>query len=214
MNNDPRPEANSYKLPEIISDDRKRDSKKNIISTILILIAAPAIAFLLTAFVFQSYEVDGPSMESTLQNHDRLVVLKSGKTWSKITGKKYIPKRGEIIIFTLRGSSETGEGDRQLIKRVIGLPGDRIVVQDGFLTVYNKQHPDGFSPDKTGGYADTLASTTPGRVDITVKENEIFVCGDNRPNSLDSRIFGPISSDDVVGNLTLRIYPFSKFGAF
>src|SRR3990167_778956 len=125
MNSSPNLEANSYKLPEISSRDDKRDSKKSIISTIIILIAAPLIALSLTTFVFQSYEVDGPSMETTLQIHDRLVVLKTGKTWSKIRGKSFIPKRGEIIIFSLNGSEESGEGDRQLIKRVIGLPGDR-----------------------------------------------------------------------------------------
>ena len=149
-----------------------------------------------------------------MQNHDRLVVLKTGKTWSKIRGKSFIPKRGEIIIFSLNGSEESGEGDRQLIKRVIGLPGDRVVVRDGIITVYNKANPDGFNPDEVGGYAAGVARTTPGTVDVTVKKDEVFVCGDNRPNSLDSRTFGSISSEDIVGSLSLRIYPFSKFGSF
>lgn len=214
MKNEQNLEANSYKLPQISSQDKKRDSKKSIISTIAILIAAPLIALTLTAFVFQSYEVDGPSMETSLQNHDRLVVLKTGKTWAKIRGKAFIPKRGEIIIFSLKGSLEGGESDRQLIKRVIGLPGDRVVVRDGEITVYNKQFPDGFNPDELGGYSNNVAKTTSGSVDITVKQDEVFVCGDNRPNSLDSRSFGSISTDDIVGNLALRIYPFSKFGSF
>lgn len=214
MKNEQNLEANSYKLPQISSQDKKRDSKKSIVSTIAILIAAPLIALTLTAFVFQSYEVDGPSMETSLQNHDRLVVLKTGKTWAKIRGKAFIPKRGEIIIFSLKGSLEGGESDRQLIKRVIGLPGDRVVVRDGEITVYNKQFPDGFNPDELGGYGNNVAKTTSGSVDITVKQDEVFVCGDNRPNSLDSRSFGSISTDDIVGNLALRIYPFSKFGSF
>src|SRR5882762_2580960 len=65
---------------------------KSILSTIAILIIAPLIALTLTAFVFQSYEVDGPSMETTLQNHDRLIVVKVPRTFARITHHSYIPK--------------------------------------------------------------------------------------------------------------------------
>ena len=76
-----------------------KDSVRSIISTISILLLAPVIAIILTVFVFQSYQVDGPSMETTLQNNDRLVVWKLARTWSKVTHHAYIPNRGDVIIF-------------------------------------------------------------------------------------------------------------------
>lgn len=213
--NIPQPEQNLHGSQDSPDHSPKREGLKSVVSTILILIAAPIIALLLTSFVFQSYEVDGPSMEQTLQNTDRLIVLKTGKTWSTIFRSHFIPKRGEIIVFTKNDSpNQNGAGNRQLIKRVVGLPGDRVVVSGGAITIYNKEHPDGFNPDANHKYTDNIAKSTPGNVDITVPQNEVFVAGDNRTNSLDSRYFGTVSSDDIVGNLVLRIYPFSKFEAF
>jgi signal peptidase I len=98
------------------------------------LIAAPIIAIFLTTFIFQSYEVDGPSMETTLENHDRLIVLKVPKTIARLTNSHYIPNRNDIIIFKTSaiqdGSLDDGS-EKQLVKRVIGLPGDRVVVKNG-----------------------------------------------------------------------------------
>jgi signal peptidase I len=201
--------------PELKPASPKREGWKSVISTLLILIAAPLIAVLLTAYVFQSYEVDGPSMERTLQNRDRLIVLKTGKTWARLTGNDYIPKRGEIVVFEKQDSlSATDEGERQLIKRVIALPGERVVIKDGTVTVYNDEFPQGFNPDNNPEYSSNVATTTPGNVDITVPSGEIFVCGDNRTNSHDSRSFGTVSTHDLIGSLVLRIYPFSKFERF
>lgn len=188
----------------------RKDGLKSTFTTLAILIAAPLIAILLTTFIFQSYEVDGESMETTLQNNDRLIVWKAPVTFAKLTSSTYIPARSEIIIFHKQEtSSALGTGDKQLIKRVIGLPGERVVVQDGSIRVYNAEHPDGFDPDATGQYTIT-AETTPGTVDITVPEGEVFVVGDNRTNSLDSRVLGPIRSDEIIGELSFRIFPFNK----
>lgn len=187
---------------------------RSILSTLAILIIAPIIALLLTAFVFQSYEVDGPSMETTLHNHDRLVVLKLPRTISRLTGHNYTPNRGDIIIFVKHNLYEQGQStDRQLIKRVIGLPGDHVVVNNGKVVVFNKDHPDGFSPDATLPYGNVIPAT-PGNVDITVGAGEVFVCGDNRSNSLDSRSFGAISSHDIVGKLMVRIFPLGQAKKF
>lgn len=195
-------------LPEETPKAPQHDGARSIFSTIGILIAAPIVALLLTAFVFQSYEVDGPSMETTLENHDRLLVLKLPRTFAKIAHKDYIPHRGDIIIFSTTAVQDgTGDGGKkQLIKRVIGLPGDRVVVENGHITLYNKEHPAGFDPDKTGSWGDVITTTT-GNVDVTVKKDEVFVCGDNRPNSLDSRIIGTVPAKDIVGKLIFRIYP-------
>lgn len=200
------------------TDDKKPESKKysakkELLSTIAILILAPIIAILLTVFVFQSYQVDGPSMERTLHNNDRLIVTKVGKTWSEITRKDYIPPRYSIIVFNYNGDSSYEVQNKQLIKRVIGLPGDHIVIKDGVTTIYNSAHPDGFYPDKIGPES-AVVNTTGGDIDTTIKPGEIFVMGDNRGNSLDSRIFGPINCNDIVGTLALRIYPFDTFKKF
>jgi signal peptidase I len=192
--------------------ERHKEGWQSALSTIAILILAPVIAVLLTTFVFQSYEVDGPSMEETLQNRDRLIVWKVPRTFSRVTGNAYIPGRGEIIVFNREDVAELG-GQKQLIKRVIGLPGERVVVRDGHITIYNQQHPNGFNPDTRGGYGN-LSKNTQGNIDVTVPRDEVFVAGDNRPNSLDSRTFGTVQADDIVGNLAIRIFPFNKLKAF
>ncbi len=188
----------------------KKEGIKGILSTVAILVIAPIIALSLTLFVFQSYEVDGPSMETTLQNHDRLIVYKLPKTIARLTGNNYLPKRAEIVIFTRKDNIEFGSSKpRQLIKRVIALPGERVVVKDGSITVYNQEHPEGFNPDQIAPYGKVI-TTTSGDVDLTVPEDSIYVCGDNRPQSLDSRSFGPVPMKDLVGKLSLRVYPFGK----
>lgn len=195
---------------EVEQAKKRRDSLKSALTTIGILIAAPLIAILLTTFVFQSYEVDGESMETTLQNNDRLIVWKMPVSFAKLTSSTYIPARGEIIIFHKNESSTVMSlGDKQLIKRVIGLPGERVVVRDGEIRVYNSENPDGFDPDATGLYLIT-SETTPGSVDMTVPDGEVFVVGDNRTNSLDSRAIGTIQSDEIIGELSFRIFPFNK----
>lgn len=197
------------------SEQRVNNSAfKEFLSTIGVLVTALAVAFLLIAFVFQSYQVDGPSMENTLQNKDRLIVWKLPRTWARVTGHSYVPKRGDIIIFTQSGLSAYGQEDtKQLIKRVIGLPGDRVVVGGGTITVFNSAHPKGFQPDKTLPYGKNIPFTS-GNVEYNIGSNELFVSGDNRPNSLDSRIFGPVKLDNVIGKLAVRIYPLNTAEKF
>jgi len=150
-------------------------------------------------------------MENTLQERDRLLVDKIPLTLSHLSGHQYLPKRGDIIIFN-QGGLPGYIGSKQLVKRVIGLPGDRIVVKDGKVTIYNSAHTQGFDPDKTGGYH--TASYTTGGVDLRLGTKQLFVCGDNRANSEDSRFFGPIDSSQIVGKLSFRVYPFGKIQHF
>jgi signal peptidase I len=190
------------------------DGMRSIISTVLMLAIAPLIALAITAFALQSYQVDGQSMETTLQNKDRLIVNKTPRTWSRLTKHQYIPHRGDIIIFNQANLPDTSFGTtKQLIKRVIGLPGERVVIKDGKITVYNAAHPGGFNPDKTVGYHIT-APTTDGEVDVTLQQGQIFVCGDNRPNSEDSRYFGPVNASEIVGRLVFRLLPLDKAQKF
>ena len=193
----------------------RREGLKSIITTVLILLIAPVLALSITAFVFQSYEVDGPSMEPTLQTHDRLIVWKAGRTWSRITKEDYLPERGSVVVFVKRGLFDfSSDKEKQLIKRVIGLPGDRVVVDNGEITVYNSENPNGFNPDKTLDYGKDINERTEGNVDITVDPGEIFVVGDNRDNSLDSRSFGAVPAEDIVGTLSARILPLSEAQKF
>ncbi len=200
--------------PADLSPKKPHSGWRNIISTIGIIVLAPLVALFLTTFVFQSYQVDGPSMEPTLQDRDRLIVTKTGKTWSKITGKDYIPKRYEIVIFNHTGDfGRLQATEKQLVKRVVGLPGDRVVIKEGVITVYNKENPEGFLVDQAGPEKDAVTNTN-GNHEETIENGEVYVIGDNRSNSLDSRSFGTVRSQDLVGKLALRIYPFNKIQAF
>ena len=187
---------------------------RSLLSTFAILLIAPILALSITAYIFQSYEVDGPSMQSTLQNKDRLIIWKLPHTWSRLTNNPYIPERGDVIVFVKKGLYEDdGSKEKQLIKRVIALPGERVVVRDGVITVYNTKNPNGFNPDRTQPYG-TVIENTDGNVDTVVGTGEVFVCGDNRANSLDSRSFGPIPVNDIVGQLVARILPLSEVKRF
>ena len=190
---------------------------RSTITAIGILLLAPAIAILLTVFVFQSYQVDGPSMQNTLHNNDRLIVWKLPRTWARITGHQYVPKRGDIIILTESGLSNYGDPSdtKQLVKRVIGLPGDHIVIKNNVITVYNTAHPHGFQPDTTLPYGKNGAiPPTTNDLNITLSKTQLFICGDNRGDSLDSRIFGPIETKQVIGKLVARIFPVSQAKRF
>lgn len=194
---------------------REHQGLRDLLSVVAVLASALLLAFVLISFVFQSYQVDGQSMDTTLQNNDHLLVWKVPRTIARITHHAYIPNRGDIVIFNEPGLAEVGAPDRQLIKRVIGLPGDRVVVRDGTITIYNSEHPDGFQPDKTLPYnKDGIISTTTGNIDITLGKDQLYVCGDNRSNSLDSRIFGPVDASNIVGKLLIRVLPLGNMERF
>lgn len=204
------------------TNNKRRPSNKvhsgfhDFFSTLGIIVTAIIVASLMITFVFRSYQVDGPSMQTTLQNNDKLIIWKVPRTWSDLTGNTYIPKRGNIIVFTQANLTACGQdSSKQLIKRVIGLPGDRVVVGNGIYTIYNKHHPSGFDPDKTLPYFQgRQIPTTSGNIDITLNSNELFVSGDNRPDSCDSRAFGPIMANQVIGKLVVRILPINSTEIF
>jgi len=207
--------------PDLETDNKPPDTKRKIpawLDFLIVLILAALVTVFISAFVIRTYQVDGPSMETTLQNYDKLLIWKVPVTWSHITNHQYVPKRGDVIVFTQSGLSEYGQKDsKQLIKRVIGLPGERVVVQNGQYRVFNKQHPEGFNPDKTlpyGGNNGSNIPSTSGNLDVNLDSKEIFVSGDNRPESLDSRTFGPVQTDKIVGKLIIRFMPVNKAKVF
>jgi signal peptidase I len=199
-------------MPESSLPSRRRE----FFSTIGILLTAILVAIFIISFVFRSYQVDGTSMLNTLQNGDKLIIWKLPRTWADITGHPYIPKRGDIIVFTETGLAQYGQQNtKQLIKRVIGLPGDHLILKNGYYTIYNKKHPHGFDPDTTLPYGNNHAIPyTSGSVNITLGPDQIWVSGDNRPNSLDSRYFGPINAKQIIGQLILRVFPIDHAKVF
>lgn len=183
-----------------------------ILSNIGILLIAPLVALLLITFVFQSYQVEGYSMQNTLQDGDRLIVWKGSRTWARIVGTQYIPNRGDVIIVNQNNLTACGQSSgKQIVKRVIGLPGDRVVYKDGQYAVYNTQYPNGFNPDETLPYGEQrsalLNNPDASDVDVNLSSTQLFVSGDHRADSCDSRYFGPIQTSSVIGKVVTRIFP-------
>jgi signal peptidase I len=187
---------------------------KDIWGMFIFLVLVLVGTLLINQFVFRSFNVLGPSMEPTLHTGDRLIVNRLPVTWSLLKNEKYLPDRGEIIVF--RNPQYTpGSADEYIVKRVIAFAGERVTVKDGVLTVYNRQNPDGFLPDNDNG--GEPGSPTSGDVDTVVSEGTIFVSGDHREGdySYDSRNgLGLIPLYDIVGPVGLRIFPVDKIRTF
>lgn len=221
--NTPKP-APQVIQPEIVPVDPKAPKQpgrglRDFGSFLGILGTAGLLAFLLISFVFRSYEVDGISMQTTLMNQDKLLIWKMPRTIARVTGNPYLPARGDVVIFDQKNLTACGQGEaRQLIKRVIALPGEKVSIVDGHYVVYNTGNPQGFDPDKTLGYdkdGHIPTTTVTGQAtDFTVGKNQVFVSGDNRPFSCDSRAFGPINEDQLIGKLVIRLLPANKIKLF
>lgn len=186
---------------------------KDILNLILFVALVALGTLIINTFVFRSFSVLGPSMETTLYTGDRLIVNRLPVTWAQVRNKQYVPERGQIIVFK-NPRFVAGEPDEYIVKRVIAFPGERVVVKDGVLTVYNAQNPNGFRPDdlhKGPG------SPTSGDVDTIVPDGTLFVSGDHRQGnfSYDSRSgLGTIPFVDVVGPVSIRIFPLNKVSFF
>jgi signal peptidase I len=170
---------------------------------------AAIFAIGLVSWVARSYTVHGISMEPTLHSGDVILTNKVGPTIANITGKPFVPARNSLVVFTNPFYNQ-GDPDMFIVKRVVGLPGDRVVVHDGRITVYNSDHSSGFNPDD--GVTGPQGSTS-GNVDRTVPDGELFVAGDNRigKNSLDSRNgMSTVPLRDVQGVVVWRFWPLNQ----
>ena len=101
---------------------------------------------LINTFIFQSFTVVGSSMDPTFADGDKVIISRLQTTWANLTNTKFTPKRGEVIVFENPQYIE-GMRDQYIIKRVIAFAGEKVKVENGKLTVYNKDHPNGFNPD-------------------------------------------------------------------
>ena len=137
-------------------------------------------------------------MEPNFHNREYLIVNEIGYRFND-------PKRGDVIVFRY-----PLDKNQYFIKRVIGLPSERIVIDNNSIIVYNQNlSDDGIKLEE--GYLDINKKTT-GDIDITLKDDEYFVLGDNREHSLDSRIFGVLPEDLIIGKAWFRGWPFDQFG--
>ena len=187
---------------------------KDALGIILFIVCVLIGTLLINSFVFRSFNVLGPSMESTLYTGDRLIVNRLPVTWAQLKNETYVPERGDVIVFK-NPLYNNNTGDEFIVKRVIAFPGERVTVKDGVLTVYNDSRPDGFQPDKD--FNGEPGSPTSGDVNVTVTEGNLFVAGDHREGSysMDSRNgLGLIPYYDVIGPVSLRIYPFTAIRTF
>ncbi len=187
---------------------------KDIISLAIFVVCVVIGTILINTFVFRSYNVVGPSMESTMFTGDRLIVNRLPVTWAGIQGKSYIPDRGQIIVFK-NPHYTLGIEDEYIVKRVIAFPGERVNLVDGKFTVYNDEHPEGFNPDDDNN--GEPGNPTSGAIDVVVPEGELFVSGDHRQGtfSYDSRNgLGTIPFYDVIGPVSMRIFPFDQVRTF
>lgn len=167
------------------------------------------LVLILHNYVFSAYHVVGTSMLPTLQDANYLIISKVDRTQALLTHKDYIPGRGQIVVFHY-----PKQPDLDFVKRVVGLPGDRVVIQNCQVRVYNNQNPNGLNPDSTHSIDGTC--TESDSVETIVPPGNIFVLGDNRTpgGSSDSREWGLLPSSDIVGNAVLRLYPFNEIKIF
>lgn len=152
---------------------------------------------LIRHFLFKPFTVKGESMEPTFKGSEYLII-------DELTYRFREPIRGEVVVF----KAPVGQGEHYL-KRVIGLPGERISVKDNKVIVYNDKHPQGVVVKEA-----YLVEETPGDVTITLGEDQYFVMGDNRDASYDSRRFGPVSKDSILGRTFLRGWPLDRVSTF
>jgi len=168
---------------------RKSPTRELIESVVLALLVALAIR----VWVAETYRVEGSSMEHTLRDGERVLVAKFVYKWVRK------PERGDIVVFLYPKDPE-----KAFIKRVVGLPGDRVEVKGGKVLV-------------NGQVMEEVSTAIPAEMDSpveTVPDGSVWVLGDNRNNSEDSRFFGEVPYDLIRGPAFIRIWPLYRVTLF
>jgi signal peptidase I len=171
---------------------------------ILVVVIALGAAFMVRVYVLQQFYISGPSMETTLFENNRVLV-------NKLSYRLHDVRRGDVVVFDRITTSGGVIAHDDLIKRVIGIAGDTVEIKDCKVLVNAKeiQEP----------YLDETVLALPNAVErcrvidmqpITVPKDQLFVMGDNRPESFDSRSFGTIPKHLVVGRAFAIVWPFGR----
>lgn len=179
-----------------MQDDKQQHENffKDIVKfSIVALIIVIPIRF----FVAQPFIVSGASMQPTFDSGQYLIV-------DQLTYHFETPKRGEVIVFKY-----PKDPSKYFIKRVIGLPGETVRIEGENIYIENEEHPSGFLLDEP--YLDD-SNVRPSTLTVSLGSDQYFVLGDNRKASSDSRVWGPLSGDSIVGRAFLRLLPVSKSG--
>lgn len=164
----------------------------------VVLLAAITIG-VIRYFLFKPFYVKGASMEPNFYDHEYLII-------DELTYRLRSPERGEVIVFKSPGNT-----DEYFLKRIIGLPGERVKVSNGEIIIYNSSFPEGKAIEES--YLPSDLQTTGDKV-VELGNEEFFVLGDNRGNSYDSRRFGAINKSSIVGRAWFRGWPFTRMQKF
>ena len=163
---------------------------------IKIIILAGITIGLVRYFLFKPFYVKGQSMEPTFYEKDYLII-------DEITYRFRGPERGEVVVL------DSPVNEDHYLKRIVALPGERVKVEDNKVVVYNDEHLRGLVLEEF-----YLEEETPGSISVTLGSDQYFVMGDNRDASYDSRRFGAIDANDIVGRVLFRGWPFSRISTF
>jgi signal peptidase I len=163
------------------------------------LFIAAVLVIIIRWFIFAPFIVDGPSMEPNFHTRERLIV-------NKIIYNIRTPERGEVVVF----HAPTGV---DYIKRVIGLPGEKIKIQNNKVFINGEELKEPYLQEAVDDYkARTNSNYNVDFSEITVEDGKVFVMGDNRVNSQDSRAIGTVAFDKIVGRADVRFWPLAKLG--
>lgn len=176
--------------PAVPDQGRMSRSTRNLLEWVAIVAGALLVALVVKTFLIQAFFIPSLSMYSTLDEGDRVLVNKLSYRFGDI-------ERGDIVVFE-RPDNLPESAIKDLIKRVVGLPGDVLESKGGRVYVNGKVLEEGYLDE---------GQTTSNLDRLEVPEGHIFVMGDNRTNSEDSRVFGPIDDDLVVGRAFVRVWP-------
>lgn len=169
-----------------------------VVDIIKIILITLAIVIPIRYYLFQPYYVNGASMEPNFYNYQYLII-------DEITFRLSMPTRGDVVVLKVPFEKDA------LIKRVIGLPDETVKINDGLVSIFNATNPNGFILDEKYLGQNTFTS---GNINVTLGSDQYYVLGDNRAVSLDSRYFGPISKNQIIGRAWLRVWPFNTFQHF
>lgn len=178
---------------------RRHSSTRNTLEWVAVIVGAVVVALLIKTFVVQAFRIPSESMVPTLEVGDRVLV-------NKLSYDAHDLNRGDVVVFE-RPSTLPGGPDepKELIKRVIGLPGDELVTKDGQIYVNDRLLQEPYLPEGTPTFG--IDQT------LTVPEGEVLVLGDNRENSSDGRVFGTIDADTVIGRAFVIMWPPGRISA-